>query len=136
MSLFSMRPPSLTRPPMPRRRRLSSLAIEAGGWLLVGIGLVGAVLPLHLGIPVLILGLIIVLRSSRQARRRFIGLQHRHPRVVFPIRRLLRRDPEVFPVAWQQVLRSERFFLPRKWRPARRLRRRFFPRRRVSDPSI
>jgi hypothetical protein len=106
------------------------LATEAAGWVLIGIGLVGAVLPLHLGIPVLVLGLIIVLRTSRQARRRFIGLQRRHPRFIFPIRRLLRRDPEVFPVAWQQLLRTERFFLPRRWRFARPLRRRFFTRRR------
>ena len=130
MSLFSVRPPSLVRPPMSRPRRWSRLATEAAGWVLIGIGLVGAVLPLHLGIPVLVLGLIIVLRTSRQARRRFIGLQRRHPRFVFPIRRLLRRDPEVFPVAWQQLLRTERFFLPKAWRFARPVRRRFFTRRR------
>ncbi len=133
MSLFSVRPPSLVRPPMSpmsRRRRWSRLATEAAGWLLIGIGLVGAVLPLHLGVPILIVGLIIVLRTSRQARRRFIGLQRRHPRFVFPIRRLLRRDPEVFPVAWQQLLRTERFLLPKGWRFARPIRRRFFTRRR------
>jgi hypothetical protein len=91
---------------------------------------VGAVLPLHLGVPILVVGLIIVLRASRQARRQFIGLQRRHPRFVFPIRRLLRRDPEVFPVAWQQMLRTERFLLPRRWRFARGLRRRLLRRRR------
>jgi hypothetical protein len=115
------------------RRTLVSLAVEAGGWVLIGVGLVGSVLPLHLGLPLLILGLIIVLRASRQARRQFIGLQRRHPKVVFPIRRLLRRDPEVFPVAWQQVLRTERFLLPRRWRAARRIRRWLFVRR--SRPS-
>ena len=130
MSLFSLRLPNLLPPGPARRRRLSSRAFEAAGWLLVGVGLVGALLPLHLGLPILVLGLIIVLRNSRQARRQFIGLQRRHPRVVFPIRRLLRRDPEVLPVAWQQMLRTERLILPRKWRPARGLRRRFFPRRR------
>jgi hypothetical protein len=71
-----------------------------------------------------------VLRASRQARRRVIGLQRRHPKVVFPIRRLLRRQPEILPVLWQQLLRSERFFLPRRWRRARALRRWLFPRRR------
>jgi hypothetical protein len=83
-----------------------------------------------LGVPLLVVGLIIVLRTSRQARRQFIGLQRRHPRIVSPIRRLLRRDPEVLAVIWQQMLRSERFFLPRAWRPARVVRRWFFPRRR------
>jgi hypothetical protein len=128
MSLFSLRPPNLIVPGAVRRRRLRSLAFEAGGWLLVGVGLLGALLPLHPGLPILVLGLIVVLRNSRQARRQFIGLQRRHPRVVFPIRRLLRRDPEVLPVAWQQMLRTERLILPRKWRPARALRRKFFPR--------
>jgi hypothetical protein len=132
MSLFSLRPSVLTRPPHVRRRRLGHVVTEAVGWLLIGVGLVGAILPLHLGVPLLVVGLIIVLRTSRQARRQFIGLQRRHPKFVFPIRRLLRRDPEVLAVAWQQVLRAERFFLPRTWRPARVVRRWIFRRRRPS----
>ena len=97
------------------------------GYALIVIGVPFTLLPTHIGIVPLIVGLIIVLRSSRSARRRFIGLQRRHPRFVFPIRRLLRREPEVFPVALQQILRAERL-LPRGWRPARGLRRRFFGR--------
>ncbi len=102
----------------------------AAGWLLIAVGLVGAVLPGHLGVPVLVIGLIVVLRSSRQARRQFIFLQRRHPRWVLPIRRLLRRNPQVAAVVWQQVLRMERLLLPRPWRLARILRRRLFRRRR------
>jgi hypothetical protein len=109
-------------------RRLSRGALVAFGSVLILFGAIGALLPWHLGLPILIVGLILVLRSSIQARRRFIGLQRRHPKVVFPIRRLLRRDPEVLPVAWQQILRMERLVLPRRWRPARGLRRRFFHR--------
>jgi len=130
MSLFSVRPPRLISPSFWRRRRLGNLAVEGAGWVLIGVGLVGAVLPFHLGVPILIVGLIVVLRTSRQARRQFIGLQRRHPKFVSPIRRLLRRDPQVFQVIWQQVLRTERFVLPRRWRPARRLRRLIFRRRR------
>ena len=100
----------------------------------MAVGLVGSVLPGHIGLPVLMVGLIIVLRTSRPARRLFIGLQRRHPRFFFPIRRLLRREPEVLPVAWQQVLRTERFLLPRCWRPARRIRRLLFVRRRSLLP--
>ena len=70
-------------------------------------------------------GLIIVLRTSRPARRQFVGLQRRHPKLVFPLRRLLRREPEVMPVAWQQLLRAEKLVLPKKWRHAARLRRRY-----------
>ena len=99
------------------------------GCLLMGVGLIGAVLPGHLGVPVLVVGLIIVLRTSRPARRQFVDLQRRHPKLVFPLRRLLRREPEVMPVAWQQVLRAEKLVLPRKWRHAARLRRRYLRRR-------
>jgi len=31
---------------------------------------------------------------------------------VFPVRRLIRRDPEIFPVLWQQALRLERLIVP------------------------
>lgn len=94
------------------------------GLLIMAAGIPLALLPGHLGLPLLMIGLIVVLRSSMPARRRFIHLQRRHPKVVFPIRRLLRREPEVFPVAWQQVLRVERMILPRRWRMAKAMRRR------------
>ena len=38
----------------------------------------------------------------------------------------MRREPEVVPVVWQQVLRTERMVLPRKWRVSRKLRVRYF----------
>ena len=109
---------------MPLWRRVGRLLAFSTGAVLVAVGTVGAVLPFHPGVPILVLGLIIILRSSMQARRRFIGLQHRHPKIVFPIRRLLRREPEVVPVAWQQLLRFEALCLPRSWRFAGRMRRR------------
>jgi hypothetical protein len=103
-------------------------------WVMIGVGLVlialGVVieflpLPLHMpGAVILVLGLILVLRTSYSARRTFIRVQRRHPKMVFPLRRLLRREPEVMPVAWQQVLRTEKAILPRRWRFAGRTRRR------------
>ena len=117
------------RRPTSLRRRAWRFALLVLGWLLIAVGLVGALLPGHIGAPVLIVGLIIVLRTSRPARRLFIGLQRRHPRWFFPIRRLLRKEPEVAAVAWQQLLRTERLLLPRRWRPARRVRRWLFARR-------
>jgi hypothetical protein len=104
---------------------LTRITLLTLGFLLMAVGFVGALLPGHLGAPVLVVGLILVLRSSRPARRRFIRLQRRHPKIVFPIRRLLRREPEVIPVCWQQVLRAERRLLPQRWRYARLVRRRF-----------
>ncbi|HEY3694668.1 hypothetical protein [Phenylobacterium sp.] len=98
------------------------------GLLLLAVGFVGALLPGHLGVPLLIIGLILVLRTSRPARKRFIRMQRRHPNVVFPIRRLLRREPEVIPVFWQQVLRLERRMIPQRWRVAKVLRRKLLRR--------
>jgi len=108
--------------------RVARYALLALGWCLIVVGVPGALLPGHLGLPFLIAGLIIVLRTSLHARRQFIGLQRRHPKVIFPIRRLLRREPEVFPVAWQQLLRFERMIVPKRWRMARRWRRRMLDR--------
>jgi hypothetical protein len=90
-------------------------------------------LPTHiLGMPILVIGLMIVLRNSIKARRRFVRMQRSHPKVVFPLRRLLRREPEVVLVFWQAYLRVERVVLPRRYRFAVRSRRavgrRFRPR--------
>jgi hypothetical protein len=105
-------------------RRLGRWVAIGLGYVLILVGAVGTVLPGHLGAPVLALGLVIALRSSFTARRQFIGLQQRHPKILFPVRRLLRREPEVMPVAWQAVLRLERRVLPRRVRLAVKLRRR------------
>lgn len=123
---MTLHTPALASAPPALGRRLVRAGLIVLGLVLMAVGFIGALLPGHLGLPILILGLILVLRSSREARRQFIGLQRRHPKVVFPIRRLLRRDPEVVAVAWQQALRVERALLPRPWRRARRIRRRWF----------
>lgn len=109
-------------------------------WMLIGLGsvliAVGGLaqltpLPIHLpALFVLVGGLVLVLRSSYSARRTFIKVQRKHPKMVFPLRRLLRREPEVMPVAWQQILRTERAILPRRWRIAGAARRRMVRSRR------
>jgi predicted membrane chloride channel (bestrophin family) len=117
------------------------LAARVARWLLLGfggllilIGLVAEIVPppIHFfGMPVIVIGLMFVLRNSFKARRRFVEMQQAHPRVVFPIRRLMRREPEIVQVFWQQSLRVERLVLPRRIRFAiksrhylkRRLRR-------------
>lgn len=127
--------------PRARRSQADDLAQEVLGriarWSLIGLGVAviaaGVVispLPGPGGIPVIVVGLMLVLRNSFWARKQFIRMQRRHPRVVFPLRRLLRREPEVFPVAWQQVLRMERLVLRKEWRMARRLRLMMMRRRR------
>lgn len=116
---------------LPPLRAGLSLSRRLGRWLLIGlgyglivVGAVGALLPGHLGVPLLAIGLVVALRASFRARRQFVGLQHRHPRVLFPVRRLLRREPEIAPVAWQTALRTERMLLPRRMRFLARTRRR------------
>ncbi len=88
----------------------------AVGFALIVVGVVGALIPftLHLGGVFAVLGLILVLRNSRTWRRRFIRLQHRHPRWLYPVRRVLRG--QVLPVLWHEALRTERFLLPPRWR--------------------
>lgn len=106
------------------------LAARVARWLLLALGLVIMLvglplvaLPGHLGLPLMVIGLMIVLRNSFKAKRQFLRMQQAHPKVVFPIRRLMRRDPEIIPVAWQQYLRLERLLLPRRLRFAGRCRR-------------
>ena len=98
------------------------------GAVLIVLGILMAPLPGPLGLPVTLAGLVLVLRNSFRLRRVFIKVQRRHPRFVFPLRRLLRRDPEIAAVAWQQALRLERVFLPKSWRMGRQLRRKYFRR--------
>ena len=102
--------------------RLARWGMALLGGAIVAVGIVIAPLPGPFGVPVMVVGLMILLRSSFWAKRAFVKLQRRHPRIVFPLRRLLRREPEVMPVAWQQALRFERMVLPKSWRFARRLR--------------
>lgn len=110
------------------RARLVAGRIVRGA--LVGVGLVITVagvviapLPGPLGLPVTVLGLMIVLRNSFKARRQFVRFQRAHPKMAFPIRRLLRREPEIVQVFWQQTLRVERVLVRRRYRLAVRLRR-------------
>ena len=103
--------------------RISRIVLVTLGLVLVVAGILIAPLPGPLGAPVTVVGLMLVLRNSFKARKQFVRFQHAHPKLLFPLRRLLRREPEVFPVAWQQVLRMERLIVPRRWRVAKRWRK-------------
>lgn len=102
--------------------KLLKWAAIALGLVLMALGFIGALLPTHLLGGLLVLGLILVLRNSFRARRSFIRLKRRHPRFLHPLRRLLRRKPEVWPVLWHELLRAERI-LPRRLHRLRRWRR-------------
>ena len=114
-------------------RRGMRMALVGFGILIMVVGTPVALLPwLHLpGALIVATGLVIVLRNSFTARRHFIRAQRRHPKIVFPIRRMMRRQPEILPVVWQQLLRTERLILPRRARFCIRARRAVFRRRRA-----
>jgi hypothetical protein len=97
---------------------LLGLAVIAGGILI-------APLPGPGGIPVIVVGLMIVLRNSFKARRQFVRLHRAYPKTLYPIRRLLRRDPEFVALFYHQTLRVERILLPARLRFFKALRRRF-----------
>jgi hypothetical protein len=112
-------------------RRMVRVGLLVLGGLIMAVGAVLALLPGHLGVPILVVGLMVVLRNSLPARKEFIRLQRRHPNWVFPLRRLMRREPEVIPVVWQQVLRTERMVLPARYRFVRSLRVRYLRRQNI-----
>jgi hypothetical protein len=116
-------------------RALTRALLLALGCVLMAIGAVGAVLPGHLGLPVVVAGLAVVLRNSVWAKRAFIRLQRRRPNWVFPLRRLMRPRPEVLPVLWQSMLRTERLLLIGRRRLLVRIRHRLSGRRRRACDS-
>ncbi|MET3663770.1 hypothetical protein [Caulobacter sp. 1776] len=103
--------------------RFLRVFLVALGVVLIAAGALIAPLPGPLGLPLTVVGLMLVLRNSFKARKQFVRFQHAHPKLIFPLRRLLRREPEVVLVAWQQALRVERLIVPRKWRVAVRWRK-------------
>ena len=66
-----------------------------------------------LGLP---LGLIILLRSSMWVKRLFVKLVHAHPKLLGPLRAMLRPGAKVVAMLWLQALRLERRVLPKERR--------------------
>ena len=105
--------------------RLKRFGLVVLGFAIIAAGVLIAPLPGPGGIPVIVVGLMVVLKNSFKARRQFVRLHRAHPRVISPIRRLLRRDPEFVAMFYQQTLRVERLVLPRPARFVKPLRRKF-----------
>ncbi len=105
-------------------RWLKRSALLVIGLLVIALGVLIAPLPGPGGIPVIAVGLVLVLRSSFWAKRQFIRAQYARPKYVYPFRRLLRKNPEIAPVFWQQALRAEKLVLKRTHRPLIRVRKR------------
>jgi hypothetical protein len=116
--------------------RLKRVGMVLFGLLIILAGLLISPLPGPGGIPVIVVGLMIVLKNSFKARRQFVRLHRAHPRMISPIRRLLRRDPEFVALFYQQYLRVERLLLPRRMRIAVRLRTRMRRSRRAPPTPV
>jgi hypothetical protein len=114
MSVVLHHPHAHTHASHASMRWLRRWAMMGLGVALLVVGAVGSLLPGHLGLPVLVVGLAVVLRSSFTAKRKFVRLQRRHPNWVFPLRRLMRREPQVLRVMWHASLRTERFIFRRR----------------------
>jgi len=85
----------------------------------LGLMLVGVVitpLPGPFGVPIILLGLIILLRSSVWVKRLFVRLVQKYPRLLKPLRAMLRPGAKVVALLWLQAMRVERRLLPAKWR--------------------
>jgi hypothetical protein len=106
-------------------RRVLRLALMVVGACLVLLGILIAPLPGPFGLPISVVGMVVILRNSYWAKRQFIRAQHARPKFFYPFRRLMRRRPEFAPVIWQQALRMERLLLKRGRRVLSRTRRSF-----------
>ncbi|WP_166574841.1 hypothetical protein [Caulobacter sp. SLTY] len=110
-------------------RQLGKIGALALGWLVVVLGILIAPLPGPMGVPIMTVGLILILRASYGAKRMFVRAQRRWPKALSPIRRLLRREPPIAQVFWQQTLRLERLVTTKGHRALARMRKRLKPRR-------
>ncbi|MBK3732678.1 hypothetical protein GAY29_06060 [Azospirillum brasilense] len=77
--------PTLARPTLARVRQL---ALIGTGWSLIGLGALMSPLPGPFGFPVALAGGVILLRNSADARRLFVRLKRRHPRLLSPVERI------------------------------------------------
>jgi hypothetical protein len=105
--------------------RIKRTGMVLFGFAIIVFGIAIAPLPGPGGIPVIVVGLMVVLRNSFKARRQFVRLHRAYPKTLYPIRRLLRREPEVVALFYHQTLRVERILLPSRIRFIKALRRRF-----------
>jgi hypothetical protein len=79
------------------RRLLRSGGVALGVAIVLAGAAIGA-LPGPGGIPVMALGLMVILKNSRGARRMFIRAQRRWPRMLTPVRRMLRDPAQIGPL--------------------------------------
>ncbi len=92
------------------------LSMSLLGLLLMAAGVVITPLPGPFGVPIILLGLIVLLKSSTWVKRLFIRLGQKYPRAVKPLRALLRPGAKVVALMWLHSLRLERRILSPRFR--------------------
>lgn len=93
------------------------------GVFLIIAGVLIAPLPGPFGLPIAVVGVAFLLRGSTWAKRRFLRLMVRYPKIFKPVRALLRPRAKFVLIIWSQMLKIERWLMPRVFRPLRRVRR-------------
>ncbi len=104
------------------------------GAVLMALGLAISPLPGPLGLPVMLVGLVLLLRSSTWVKRQFVRLVHKHPKWLGPLRSLMRPRARFVAILWRFMLRAEGLALKPRNSILRRIRR-FFRRRRHAPPA-
>jgi hypothetical protein len=92
------------------------LLMSLAGMVLMAFGVVLAPLPGPVGVPFVLFGLILLLRSSVWIKRQFVKLVKAHPKWLRPIRTMLRPGAKIISLVWLQGLRVERGVMPKKFR--------------------
>ncbi|WP_443750553.1 hypothetical protein [Asticcacaulis solisilvae] len=101
------------------------LILMIAGGLLVALGVVISPLPGPLGLPVVIVGLVLLLRSSTWVKRQFVKLYHKHPKWLGPLRSLMRPRAKFLAILWRFMLRAEGLALKPRNSLLRRIHRLF-----------
>lgn len=95
------------------------------GMVLIIAGIIIAPLPGPFGLPIAVVGVAFLLRGSTWAKRRFLRLMVRYPKIFKPVRALLRPRAKFVLIIWSQMLKIERYLMPRVFRPLKRMRKAF-----------
>ncbi|MBP2231005.1 hypothetical protein J2847_004316 [Azospirillum agricola] len=80
-------PRSDTETSIPTFARMRQLALIGTGCTIIALGVLISPLPGPGGLPVMLLGGVLVLRNSADARRLFVRMKRRYPRVLGPVER-------------------------------------------------
>lgn len=68
--------------------RMRQIALIGMGWTIILVGFLMVPLPGPFGLPIMLVGGVIVLRNSDESKRLFVRMKRRFPRLFVPIERV------------------------------------------------